>query len=63
LTSTKRRYRGRKSSNLPGIGLIIILCACALADGLMVAYPLQVATAVLGGMVLAGGCLVWMGNR
>ena len=63
MTSTKRRYRGHKSSNLPGIGLIIILCACALADGIMEAYPLQVATAVLGGMVLVGGCLVYIGNQ
>ena len=53
----------RKRDRLQGIGLIIILCACALADGLMVAYPLQVATAVLGGMVLVGGCLVWLCNR
>ena len=63
MTSTKRRYRGRKSSNLPGIGLIIILCACALADGLMEAYPLQVATAVLGGMVLTGGVMVLWANK
>ena len=63
MTSTKRRYRGRKSSNLPGIGLIIILCACALADGIMEAYPLQVATAVLGGMVLTGGVLVLCANK
>lgn len=57
------RYRGRKLSNLPGIGLIIILCACAFADGLMVAYPLQVATAVMVGMVLVGGYLVWLANQ
>lgn len=63
MTSTKRRYRGRKSSKLPGIGLIIILCACALASGLMEAYPLQVATAVLGGMVLTGGVLVLCANK
>lgn len=59
------RYRGsrRKTDKLQGIGLIIILCACALADGLMEAYPLQVATAVLGGMVLAGGVLVLWANK
>ena len=53
----------RKRDRLQGIGLIIILCACALADGLMVAYPLQVATAVLGGMVLTGGVLVLCANK
>ena len=63
MTSTKRRYRGHKSSNLPGIGLIIILCACALADGIMDACPLHVATAVLGGMVLTGGVLVLCANK
>ena len=48
----------RKRDKLPGAGFIVILCACALVDGLMEAYPLHVATAVLAGMVLAGGYLI-----
>ena len=48
----------RKRDRLPGIGFIVILCGCALADSLMAAYPLPVATAVLASMVLVGGYLI-----
>jgi len=63
LTSTKRRYRGRKSDKLQGAGAAVIAIACMAAGSLLEEQPLLLGTAILAGMVLVGGYLVWLGTR
>ena len=59
------RYRGRrnKADKLQGAGALVIALACMFASSLLEDYPLPLGTAVLAGMVLTGGYLVWLGNR
>ena len=53
----------RKRDRLHGIGFFSILVGCAIASGLMDAFGPAVTAVVLGGVVLAGGCLVLWENK
>lgn len=61
------RYRGRqhrkKADNLQALGFFAILCATLLADGLLALEPLILGTAILAGMILAGGFFIWLSNQ
>jgi hypothetical protein len=61
------RYRGRrrrkKADNLQALGFFAILGAALLADGLLALEPLFFGAAVLAGMVLLGGYLIWLSNH
>lgn len=59
------RYRGRRSKvdKLQGAGAAVIVVACLFASSLLEEHPLLLGTAVLAGMILCGGYLIWLSNH